>query len=381
MFCASQIPTTPCIVYDAEHIRRSAGLLAPLRARGLKLCYSIKALPLVPILELLAPRVDGFSLSSAFEARLAATVTGGDRHLTSPGLKPQDMDDIGRHCSHVSFNSLGQFRRMHALLPPTVRSGIRVNPEWSWVSDRRFDPCRPYSKLGVTVSALVRAWEGEPDLRHRIDGLHFHTVFAATSFAPLRPTLERLLEGLRPLRPAIRWINLGGGYLFDRPEDLAPLAEVTELLIQGHGIQPVFEPGKALVGRAGYLVSSVIDRIEHWDRPVLVLDSGVHHHPEVFEYQRRPNPGWDEPSAGVSAWLAGSSCLAGDLFGEYRFERLPEIGERIVFADVGAYSLVKASRFNGHNLPEVALWDRGRLQPVKSFGFGEFRGQWTADSD
>jgi carboxynorspermidine decarboxylase len=380
MFDLGQIPSTPAFVYDETRILQTARLLAPLRARGLKFCYSIKALPLLPVLELLAPQVDGFAVSSSFEAQLASMVAGGDRHITSPGLRAEDIDIIGRHCSHVSFNSLNQFRRLHKRLPPGVSCGIRINPELSFAADERFDPCRPYSKLGVGIPALLDAWRDDRELRDCIDGLHFHTVFAATSFAPLRVTLDHLLERLQPMLPAIRWINLGGGYLFDAADALQELAELTDHLVRDYGIQPVFEPGKALVGAAGYLAASVIDRIDQWDKPVAVLDTGVNHHPETFEYQRRPQPAWVEPASGMPVILAGCSCLAGDVFGEYRFARVPEVGDRLAFRDVGAYSLIKANRFNGHDLPDVVSWDGQRLIVVKSFGFADFRELWTADA-
>lgn len=380
MFDLGQLPVSPAFVYDENAIVQAARRLAPLRARGLKFCYSIKALPLVPVLELLAPHVDGFAVSSPFEARLAAAVAGGARHITSPGLRSADMAAIGRHCTHVSFNSLGQFRRLHRSLPPSTRCGLRINPELSFATDERFDPCRLYSKLGLGIPALLEAWRSDPDLQGRIQGLHFHTLFAATSFEPLRLTLDHLLERLGPILPAISWINLGGGYLFETPRCLQELGELTDTLIRDHGIEPVFEPGKAVVGTAGYLAATVIDRIDQWDKPVAVLDTGVNHHPEVFEYQRRPQPAWFEPADGTAVILAGCSCLAGDVFGEYRFERVPEVGDRLAFRDVGAYSLIKANRFNGHDLPGVVRWDGHRLSLVKSFGFAAFRELWTADA-
>lgn len=381
MFDLDRLPATPAFVYDERRIVATARLLLPLRRNGLTFCYSIKALPLMPVLQLLAPHVDGFSVSSAFEARLAAMVPGGVRHITSPGLRQGDLAEIGRHCSHVSFNSLGQFSRLHALLRPGISCGIRVNPEQSFAADERFDPCRSYSKLGVRIPDLLTAWREFPELRQHIRGLHFHTVFSSDDFTPLQRTLDHLLEQLEPILPNIRWINLGGGYLLNHPEALNTLADRSERLLRNYGIEPVFEPGNALVGSSGYLAATVIDRIDHWDKPVVVLDTGVNHLPETFEYQRRPRPAWDEPAAGSTVILAGCSCLAGDVFGEYRFERVPEVGDRLAFCDVGAYSLIKANRFNGHDLPTVWRWDGERLIRVKSFGFEAFRDQWTPDAD
>jgi len=146
------------------------------------------------------------------------------------------------------------------------------------------------------------------------------------------------------------------------------------------GLAVYFEPGKAMAGQAGYLCASVIDRFQRDGKTVAVLDSTVNHHPEIFEYQIRPEPAWDEPVQGESAILAGCTCLAGDVFGEYRFERLPEVGDRLTFTGLGAYSLIKANRFNGYDLPSIYAWaGAGGLRLMKNHRFEDYRSQWTAD--
>ena len=75
--------------------------------------------------------------------------------------------------------------------------------------------------------------------------------------------------------------------------------------------------------------------------------------PEVFEYQFRPDVLGHSDAGAYEYVLAGISCLAGDVFGEYRFDEPLRIGSRIVFADAGAYTIVKANTFNGIPLPTV----------------------------
>ena len=123
----------------------------------------------------------------------------------------------------------------------------------------------------------------------------------------------------------------------------------------------------------------MIDRFRRDGKTVAVLDTSINHHPEIFEYQRRPQPAWHEPEEGESVILAGCTCLAGDIIGEYRFTRPPEVGDRLVFAGVGSYSLVKANRFNGINLPSVYAWDGAAgIKLMKRFSFDEFQANWTA---
>ena len=373
---------TPAFIYDESRLLKMVGLMWQAReASGCKMVYSIKALPFVPVLELLSPSLDGFAVSSLFEARLAAALTGS-LHITTPGLRLSEIAEIGDLCRFVAFNSLQQFQRLRPLLGDKASPGLRVNPGLSFLDDRRYDPCRESSKLGVPLDELASALADDESLPEQIKGLHFHTVFSSRSFAPLRETVGHIRQSLgAAFLSRLDWINLGGGYLFESLEDLAVLAEIAKDLRLSFGVEVYFEPGKAVAGRAGYLAASVIDRFRRDGKTVLVLDSAVNHHPEIFEYQIRPEPAWDEPAQGEPAILAGCTCLAGDVFGEYRFDALPEVGGRLVFANLGAYSLAKANRFNGHNLPAVYAWDGADgLRRMQTPGYEEYAAQWTADA-
>ena len=377
------VPTTPAFVYDENRLHQVFTVLERVRTNsGCKLLYSIKALPLGGVLRLAAEYVDGLSVSSLFEARLAHEVLSGQGtiHITTPGLRPDEMTEIASLCDFVSFNSLPQWDRLGRHVIGRASAGLRINPQLSFAADPRYDPCRPHSKLGVPLSQ-VKALYGQGGLReHRIEGLHFHTAYESRSFAPLHETVLHIERELEAMMGGLRWINLGGGYLFTRPDHLGGLCAVVDHLRNKWQVEVYFEPGKAVVGEAGYLVTSVIDLYESDDKIIAVLDTSVNHLPEVFEYQRRPELMGEEPSAPYSLLLAGCTCLAGDLFGEYRLPYSLRVGDRVVFRNVGAYSLIKASRFNGHNLPAIYAHDRtGRLQRMKSYGYADYRRQWREE--
>ncbi|BBL72229.1 carboxynorspermidine decarboxylase [Methylogaea oryzae] len=370
---------TPAFVYDERLIE---GKLAVLRqgtqGSGLKVLYSIKALPFRPLLELVRPWVEGFSVSSLFEARLAAEVLAGrgDLHLTSPGLRLEDAAELAEPGLRIGFNSLGQWQRLHPLLRGRASCGLRINPEISFLDDARYDPCRPHSKLGVPLSQVAALGDARPQ---GVQGIHFHTVFQARDFAPLRQTVARIEAALGDWLAGLQWINLGGGYTWDTPEDLAGLVEVAQGLRRRWDVEVLFEPGKAVVGEAGCLAARVLDVFDSGGKTVAVLDTSVNHNPEVFEYQRRPALLNEAPGGVHNVILAGGTCLAGDVFGEYRLAGPPRPGDLMVFANVGAYSLIKANRFNGHNLPSIyALDGDGCLQPRKGYGYEDYRRQWSA---
>jgi carboxynorspermidine decarboxylase len=258
-----------------------------------------------------------------------------------------------------------------------MRTGLRINPEISQVDDERFDPCRKHSKLGEPASNLKRLKALPPG----ISGIHFHNNCEADDFSGLKPTIERLQCEIPHILAQINWINLGGGYGWSAPDAVGQLIEATALL-RSTAVQDIYiEPGAALVRDGGAFVASVVDLIDTDGRTVAVLDTSVNHMPEVFEYSDLPDI---EPKVlgdrddlpvgeGFSYVLAGSTCLAGDLFGTYQFAEPLVIGSRIVFPAMGAYSLVKAHMFNGQPLPNIYVeTGEGCLMLRRASSFADF---------
>lgn len=377
---------TPAFVYDEAALRRALSWLAPLRAeRGFKLLFSIKALPFVDILECLRPLLDGFSVSSLFEARLAREVLGdkGVIHITTPGLRADEFSEITRRCDHVSFNSLAQWQRCRDRARPAGgRRGLRINPGVSHLGDPRYDPCRPHSKLGAALGVVRSALDaGGADLAG-LSGVHFHTMHAARDLSPLHATLARVEEVLGAWLWRLEWINLGGGYYVDRPEAVEEFACIVGSLQRRYGLEVLFEPGKAVVGEAACLIASVVDVFPSEGRQVAVLDTTVAHLPQVFEYQTSPALREAVRGGRYRYLIAGSSCLAGDLFGDYEFSEPLGVGDRLTFDGIGAYSLVKASRFNGINLPAIyAKESTGRIVLKKRYDYLDYRDQWVNSAD
>ncbi|MBS3965165.1 MAG: carboxynorspermidine decarboxylase [Methylomonas sp.] len=370
------IVSTPAFAIDRPRILANTQPLAALRqASGCRVLYSIKALPLIDVLTWLKPVVDGFSVSSWFEARLASEVASGQAsiHLTTPGLRDHEFADISQRCSHISFNSLPQFQRLHGR-GHGFSPGLRINPKLSFADDARYDPCRLHSKLGIAIDTLTgRLPEG-------VEGLHFHTVFARSDFAPLQHTLAALTP-LLARNPQLKWLNVGGGYLYHAIADQQALIDSIADIKRRHALEIYLEPGNAVVNDAACLLTSVIDRFVSDGQTVLVLDTSINHHPEVFEYQRKPPLLEENPQGRHEALLAGSTCLAGDLFGNYRFDTLPAVGDRLTFTNVGAYTLVKAHRFNGYDLPTLYSIDGDQITLLKQYGYRAYRVQWALDDN
>ncbi|MCH8343164.1 MAG: hypothetical protein IH983_04165 [Planctomycetes bacterium] len=368
--------TTPSAIYIEKELLAKLGFLETLTAASCcRVLYSIKACSLTAVLNTVAPVVHGFATSSVFEARLARQIVGenGEVHFASPCLKGSQIRSLGRLVDRMSFNSIGQLRAHSRELSRCVKVGLRLNPRLSFVADSRYDPCREHSHLGVTVDQVGKMLErGDRELGE-VSGIHFHNNCEAIDWTPLLETVESLCARLEPLLKQVEWINLGGGYTWDKHTDFGPLRRAIELLTTNYGLEVFLEPGDGIVNSAGYLVASVIDLFDSEGKTVAVLDTTVNHLPEVFEYQYEPDVAGHVDDGPHKYILAGCSCLAGDVFGDYAFEEPLEIGSRITFENAGAYSLVKANMFNGINLPSIYIQrEDGELELIREFTYEDY---------
>jgi carboxynorspermidine decarboxylase len=366
---------TPAFIYDERKILARIGLLK--KRVPVELCtvlFPLKCFSIYDGLRAIAGATDGFSVSSLFEAKLARHL-GQNKpiHLTTPGLKREEMPSLFSLCNYISFNSISQFEAAAHIDGSGNSRGLRINPQLSFVRDKRYNPCRKQSKLGVPLAVLVEELNALSSLRGRVEGVHFHSNCESSDFRELVATVNKIESEAAGLLEELKWINLGGGYLFDESSDLDEFVKLAWHLRRRYDLRLFFEPGKALVADAGYIVSSVVDLFQSDGDSIAVLDTTVNHMPEVFEYQFKPSVTQEQRTGKYRYILAGCTCLSGDLFGTYRFAEPLTIGSRATFANMGAYTMVKANMFNGVNLPTIYRIDqKGSPELSASFGYQDY---------
>jgi len=393
--------STPAFVVDAEALRRNAEILADVKARtGCRMLMALKAFSMPAAAPLVAGVLDGTCASSVHEARLGHEVFGGETHAFAAAFSERDMRELlgleaepGQRretlIQHITFNSFAQWRQFRPLMAHAgakVACGLRVNPEHSEGAVPLYDPCAPGSRLGIRRAAF----DGE-DL-DGLSGLHFHTLCEQDADAFER-TLAAFEERFGDLLARFQWFNFGGGHHITREGyDLDRLCRVLDGFLARHpGAVLYLEPGEAWVLNAGVLVATVLDVI-HNDVEIAILDTScVCHMPDVIEMPYRPrvfrDPDWDgAPVPGPAAdrggepgkkpftvRLAGPSCLAGDVIGDFSFAAPLRPGDRLVFEDMALYSMVKTTTFNGIRLPAILLREPGAtLHPVRRFSYADF---------
>ena len=367
----------PAFIYDEQIILNTLARLSEIKNKAdCKLFFAIKSCGLGRLLELCQPIVDGYAASSLFEAQWIQEIVGtlAEIHITAPAYTAHEMQQIMEICSSISFNSVNQFTTYaHLKEHHHFKNYLRINPQISAVEDVRYDPCATASKLGVPLNSLNNTFDC-----HWLDGIQIHTNCDSDNYAALWQTALELDKKIPYLLEKITAINLGGGYLFSEGADLTLFYKTVELFKDKYGLEVIIEPGAAISREAGNLVVTVLDMFTVDNSNIAIISGSVNHLPEVFEYQYH-HPLHEETEHGNYVYkIAGPTCLAGDQFGIYHFDKPLQIGDILTFTDCGSYSLVKAHMFNGINLPSIYTCDtKGNLKLQRQFDYADFRGRWT----
>lgn len=376
-------PVTPAYVYSERGLRLAARAAARVAlAAGCRLLYTLKACAVLPVLRTLGERVDGFACSSIYETRLArlAARAGQTAHAYSPAFSDSEMGAALADADFLSLNSFSQLAKALSLAsesPNPASLGVRVNPEISFADDARYDPCRPHSKLGVPISDFA-ALARRSGAAGRVEGAHVHSNCESDDLGELARTAEALTPALDAL-PNLRWVNLGGGYYMDGDSEVEPLARAAARIKSERGVEVFVEPGTALTQRAGFLVARALDVFDGGGLDVAVLDASTSHLPEAFEYGFAPRIVREGAGEGETAVaraptiLAGKTCLAGDMFGQYPMRRPMRAGDRVAIMDAGSYAHSRAAPFNGAPIPSVfILREDGAFAAVSEYTYADF---------
>ena len=372
---------TPVYVVDEQALRRNLEVLAGVQQRtGCHILLAQKAFSLFYAYPLIGRYLAGTTASGLFEARLAyETMPGRENHVFSPAYTSAEMAELVEICDHISFNSLAQLEAHRPLWQNGRASvGLRVNPEHSTQQGHAiYDPCAPGSRLGTTRAQWDAAVAQNPALPQLLDGLHFHTLCEQDADA-LAVTLDAVAEKFGDLLPAMKWLNMGGGHHITRPGyDLATLETCIARAQTDWGVTVYLEPGEACALNAGFLLTRVLDVVHNGDTTVAILDaSAACHMPDVIEMPYRP-PLLFAADAGekpCTVRLAGPTCLAGDVIGDYSFDTEPRPGDLLVFGDMAIYTTCKNNTFNGMPLPAIlARAADGSCRVLKEFGYRDFK--------
>ena len=229
--------------------------------------------------------------------------------------------------------------------------------------------CR-WIEVGVTIEKF------RPELLEYVDGLHFHTLCEQDA-QPLHDTLKEVERQFGEWLPKMKWLNFGGGHHITREGyDIALLEQCICEMKEKYDLEIFLEPGEAVALNAGVLLTKVEEIVENSIQIAILDTSAACHMPDVLEMPYRPTlqDGYEAEEKEYTYRLAGPTCLAGDVIGDYSFEEPLKRGDTLTFEDMAIYTMVKNNTFNGMRLPAIVLEDKdGECRVVRQFEYEDFK--------
>ncbi|RQD67713.1 carboxynorspermidine decarboxylase [Campylobacter hepaticus] len=371
---------TPAYILEEHKLRKNCEILSHIQEKsGVKILLALKGFAFSGAMKIVGEYLKGCACSGLWEAKFAKEYMGKEIHTYSPAFKDDEMNQIASLSDHIIFNSLTQFDKFkHSAQSNSI--GLRCNLEFSIAPKELYNPCGKYSRLGIRAKDLENM-----DLS-LVKGLHFHALCEESAHS-----LERVLEVFEKKFGKwigqMQWINFGGGHhITKKAYDIEKLIVLCQNFSDKYGVQVYLEPGEAVGWQTGNLVASVIDIVEN-EKHIAILDTSSEAHmpdtiimpymSEVLNARNlatRENEKLSNLKDNEFAYvLAGNTCLAGDIMGEYAFKKKLNIGDKIVFLDQIHYSIVKNTTFNGIKLPNLMLLNtQNKLQMIREFSYKDY---------
>ena len=372
-----QIPS-PCYVVEESLLRRNLALIRSVAQRAdVDIILAFKAFALWKSFPIFREYISHTTASSLFEARLAKEEFGSKAHTYSPAYTEEEFEEILNYSNHITFNSLSQYERFALKVQGRASVGLRVNPEYSEIETKLYNPCAPGSRFGILAQDLPAQLPGD------IEGFHIHCHCESGSDVFTR-TLIHIEEKFSKWFPQIKWINFGGGHLMTRKDYDVEL--LIKTLQDFHARYPhlkvILEPGSAFAWQTGPLVTKVVDIVENAGVKTAIINASFTcHMPDCLEMPYQPAirhaKGQEANGREQEEFvyrIGGNSCLSGDFMGWWRFDHELQIGETLIFEDMIHYTTVKTNMFNGIGHPSIGmLHEDGTFELFRKFTYEDYR--------
>ncbi|WP_270968448.1 carboxynorspermidine decarboxylase [Campylobacter upsaliensis] len=371
---------TPAYILEEDKLRKNCELLTKVSEKsGAKVLLALKGFAFSGAMKIVGEYLHGCTCSGLWEAKFAKEFMDKEIHTFSPAFKDEEFDEIAELSHHIVFNSLHQFH--HFKEKAKAKSlGLRCNPEYSLAPKELYNPCGRYSRLGILSKDLENT-----DLSG-VSGLHFHALCEESAEA-LEAVLKAFEAKFGKWIAGMKWVNFGGGHhITKKGYDVEKLIALCKKFSDKFGVQVYLEPGEAVGWQTGVLVASVIDIVEN-EKHIAILDTSSEAHmpdtiimpytSEVLNARILSTREGEQISSlkedEVAYLLAGNTCLAGDVMGEYAFKNALQRGDKIVFLDQIHYSIVKNTTFNGVILPNLMLYTKKKkLEMIRKFSYEDY---------
>lgn len=368
---------TPLYVYSSQMIRERLKTFT--RAFGdfpHTVCYSVKANSNLGILRLLARQGCGFDVVSGGELeRVLIADRRASKKIVFSGVgKTRDEISAALKAGILLFNvesesELSVLAESAARLRTRAHVAVRVNPDVAAETHPGISTGLHKHKFGVPIGDAQRLYVQAARGKYlKVAGVSVHIGSQITDLAPFAEAMARVADLVRLLRAAglsIRFVDAGGGLgiPYQHPQaDFADrarkYAEQITRPLSGLGVHLLLEPGRAIVGPAGVLLTSVLYTKQNGDKRFLIVDAAMNDflRPALYDAYHEIVPVENHEGAlHDTVDVVGPICESSDCFAHDRPLPHADEGDLLAILDVGAYGMVLTSNYNTRLRPAEIL--------------------------
>ncbi|QEP44988.1 diaminopimelate decarboxylase [Ectothiorhodospiraceae bacterium BW-2] len=353
---------TPCYLYSRATIERHwQAFDSALASIPHQICYAVKANSNLAILNLLARLGSGFDIVSIGELE-RVVAAGGDPAkviFSGVGKRVDEIEralELGIHCFNIeSLPELARITTIAAAHGQRAPVSLRVNPDVDANTHPYISTGLKENKFGIALPQSLPIYQQmaqSPWLE--VIGVDCHIGSQLTEVAPFVAALDRVLalvEALSEVGIKLRHIDMGGGLGIRYRDETPPLPEEYALpllqRLKGWELELLLEPGRAIVGNAGVLLTRVEYLKPQADKQFAIVDAAMNDllRPSLYQAWQRVEPVMIRQGEAVSYDIVGPVCETGDFLAKERSLVL-QPGDLLVVRSAGAYGFSMSSNYN-----------------------------------
>jgi diaminopimelate decarboxylase len=373
---------TPCYVYSRATLERH--WLAFDTAFGQHahlICFAVKANSNLAVLNILARLGSGFDIVSVGELErvLAAGGDPGKVIFSGVGKRAEEMRralEVGIRCFNLeSAAELERLEGVAADLGVVAPVSIRVNPDVDAGTHPYISTGLRENKFGIDIHAADQVYERAAASPHlRVAGIDCHIGSQLTELSPFLDALARVLEladRLERFGIPIEHLDLGGGlgirYTHETPPEPADYARALDDLLEGRHYEILLEPGRAIAGNAGVLLTRVEYLKDTGLKHFAIVDAAMNDlvRPALYQAIQDILPAERNDGGARAFWdLVGPVCETGDFLGKGRDLALAP-GDLLVVRGSGAYGFTMSSNYNSRPRAAEVMVDGDEVHLVR----------------
>ncbi len=372
---------TPCYVYSRASIERQwRALDLAFAGHDHLVCYAVKANSSLAVLNLLARLGSGFDIVSGGELERVLKAGGEPSKVVFSGVgkSAAEMEralQVGIHCFNVESESeLERLNEVAGRLKLRAPVSLRVNPDVDANTHPYISTGLKDNKFGIEIERAESVYRRAANMAHiDVVGIDFHIGSQLTSIEPFEDALQRVLALVDRLEDAgihLRHVDVGGGigirYRDETPPDPADYAARLLKQLGGRKLKILLEPGRAIVGNAGVLLTTVeyLKLTPH--KNFAVVDAAMTEliRPSLYDAWQAIEPVIDRGGQTRRYDVVGPVCETADFLGKDR-ELAIEEGDLLAVRSAGAYGFVMSSNYNTRPRPPEILVDGERAYLIR----------------